>query len=119
MAYYFLFITLERHFVALYIGKLENSRFRFFFVKNRLFLLFNQKFDILYSIRKYNQNRENMKSRIITYLALYLSNKFENLFYSGGETTETSSDDEGPLQNIPAAQPQIQQPQRRPRYVKI
>ena len=60
-----------------------------------------------------------MKSRIITYLALYLSNKFENLFYSGGETTETSSDDEGPLQNIPAAQPQIQQPQRRPRYVKI
>merc|ERR1719273_2220976 len=34
---------------------------------------------------------------------------------SGGETTETSSDDEGPLQNIPAAQPQIQQPQRRPR----
>ena len=49
---------------------------------------------------------------------MYLSNKFENLFYSGGETTETSSDDEGPLQNIPAAQPQIQQPQRRPRYAK-
>jgi len=35
--------------------------------------------------------------------------------FSGGETTETSSDDEGPLQNIPAPQPQIQQPQRRPR----
>jgi len=35
--------------------------------------------------------------------------------FSGGETTETSSDDEGPLQNIPAPQPQVQQPQRRPR----
>jgi len=35
--------------------------------------------------------------------------------FSGGETTETSSDDDGPLQNIPAPQPQVQQPQRRPR----
>ena len=66
-----------------------------------------------------NMKAKVLKSRVINYLALYLSNKYENLFfYSGGETTETSSDDEGPLQNIPAAQPQIQQPQRRPRYAK-
>jgi len=33
--------------------------------------------------------------------------------FSGGETTETSSDDEGLLQNIPDPQAQVQQPQRR------
>jgi len=34
--------------------------------------------------------------------------------FSGGETTETSSDDEGPIQNVPPPQP-VQQPPRRPR----
>jgi len=34
--------------------------------------------------------------------------------FSGGETTETSSDDEGPIQNAPPPQP-VQQPPRRPR----
>jgi len=47
-----------------------------------------------------------------------LNNKRKVIFkspFSGGETTETSSDDEGLLQNIPDPQAQVQQPQRRPR----
>jgi len=47
-----------------------------------------------------------------------LDNKRRVLFkpvISGGETTESSSDDEGPGQTIPIPQPQNQQAQRRPR----